>query len=130
MVDHQAGSSATESREDIGYVCGQLDHIRSVLQAHGADGAAPLEHLLAVLDDGGDLTAPLSELHDALLVAGDAAGIRGQARGLHPIGIAPTTPDEWVLLCPTGRCSRHAWPDGSGPSHCQVSNLPLRREQL
>lgn len=130
MVDHEARTSGAESREDIAYVCDQLDHIRSTLETHSAVGLTPLRHVLAALDDGEDLAEPLDALHDALLVAGDAVGIRSNVRGLHPIGVTPATPDEWVLLCPTGRCPRHAWPDGDETPRCRISDRPLRREQL
>lgn len=124
------GSSA---REDIAYVCDQLDRIRATLEAYGREGAAPLERLLAALREGGDpdLGPPLEVLHEALLAAGDAAGVNGRDRGLTPLGINPPAPDEWVLLCPTGLCARHAWPDhGVETPRCRISERPLRTERL
>ncbi|GGJ27924.1 hypothetical protein [Streptomyces brasiliensis] len=130
QANHYDGGTAPDLREDIGYVCDQLDRIRAALAAYGLDGAAPLDRLLAALRDGEGLAAPLSALHEALLAAGDAAGVRGTARGLNPIGVGPATPDEWVLLCPTRQCSRHAWPDSSGATPCRISGQPLRKERL
>ncbi|MEU9620813.1 MULTISPECIES: hypothetical protein [unclassified Streptomyces] len=118
------------SREEIAYVCDQLEHIGAALEMYGPAGRAPLEHLLAALRDGEDPAAPLDALHEALLAAGDAAGIHGRARGLNPQGVTPATPDEWVLLCPAHQCSRHTWPDGPAAPRCRISGLPLRRERL
>ncbi|MEU1409487.1 hypothetical protein ABZ471_45970 [Streptomyces sp. NPDC005728] len=129
--DNQYGDgTASDLREGIAYVCDQLDRIRAALEAYGRDGGDPLDRLLAALQDGEGLAAPLSALHEALLAAGDAAGVRGTARGLNPIGVSSATPDEWVLLCPTGQCSRHAWPDSSGAAPCRISGRPLRKERL
>ncbi|MFF2431640.1 hypothetical protein [Streptomyces mirabilis] len=86
--------------------------------------------MLAALAAGDAPTVPLAELHEALLVAGDAAGVHGRARGLDPIGLDPGTPDEYVLLCPTRHCSRHAWPDSPEAPRCRISGQPLRRERL
>ncbi|MFF2519779.1 hypothetical protein, partial [Streptomyces sp. NPDC058086] len=66
----------------------------------------------------------------ALGAGGDAGGGRGGARGQNPIGVSPATPAEWVLLCPTRRCSRYAWPDSSGAARCRISSQPLRKELL
>ncbi|MFF4835060.1 hypothetical protein [Streptomyces sp. NPDC001315] len=122
--------TAPDLREDIAYVCDQLDRIRTALEAYGRDGVVPLECLLTALHGGEDLAAPLSTLHEALLAAGDAAGIRGQARGLEPIGVGAPTPDERVLLCPIHQCSRHAWPGSCGAARCLISGQPLRTERL
>ncbi|MEE4418400.1 hypothetical protein [Streptomyces bugieae] len=128
--DGGQGAYAPDAREDIAYVCDQLDRIRATLEAYGTDGAAPLERLLAALRAGGDLGPPLDVLHEALLAAGDAAGVNGRARGLTPLGITSPAPDEWVLLCPAGLCARHAWPDRGEPPRCRISDRPLRRERL
>jgi hypothetical protein len=130
VSDHYAGVSGTELREDVAYLCDQLGHIRATLEAHSREGTAPLERLLAALRDGADLSAPLDALHEALLAAGDAAGIHGRTRGLTPHGVNPAMPDEWVLLCPTDQCSRFKWPDGPEASRCRISDQPLRRERL
>ncbi|MBT2458045.1 hypothetical protein [Streptomyces sp. ISL-86] len=131
MTDLHDGRSA-EQREELAYVCDQVERIRANLEAaHGAGGgAAPLERLMAALLDRVDLTAPLAALHEALLAAGDAAGIQGRVRGLSPIGIDSAAPEAWVLLCPTGQCSRYSWPDGPGARPCRISGRALRRERL
>lgn len=129
MTD-QRGGYGGERRDEIAYVCAEFQGLHAGLEAHSTEGAAPLERLLAALRAGADPTAPLEALHEALLAAGDAAGIHGQTRGLHPIGVGAATPDEWVLLCPTGQCSRHAWPDDPEAPHCRIGDLPLRREPL
>ncbi|WP_159049073.1 hypothetical protein [Streptomyces sp. NRRL B-3648] len=102
------------------------------MRDHGTRGTAPLDGLLAALAAGEALTASLAELHEALLAAGDAAGVDGRTRGLDPVklGLDPSTPDEYVLLCPTGHCARHAWPDSPQTPHCRISGQPLRRERL
>jgi hypothetical protein len=130
VPDHYADGSGTQSREDLAYVCDQLGSIRAALEAHSPEGAASLERLLAALRDGADLAAPLNVLHEALLAAGDAAGIHARARGLHAQGANAATPEEWVLLCPTGQCSRYAWPDGPDTPRCRISDQPLREERL
>ncbi|WP_125591706.1 hypothetical protein [Amycolatopsis balhimycina] len=129
MIDQPDGRGV-ESRERVAYVCVQSDRIRAVLETHGPDGAAPLERTLAALRDGEETTAPLDALHDALLVAGDAAGINGRARGLTPHGVSPAMPDEWVLLCPMHHCSRYTWPSGPELPRCTISGQPLRRERV
>ncbi|MFG2358665.1 hypothetical protein [Streptomyces sp. NPDC048521] len=86
--------------------------------------------MLAALAAGDAPTAPLAELHEALLVAGDAAGVLGRARGLNLVGSDLGTPDEDVLLCPTRQCSRHAWPDSPEVPRCRISGQRLRRERL
>lgn len=129
MID-RPDSRGVESRERVAYVCVQLDRIRAALEAHGCDGAAPLERVLAALGDGEETTAPLDALHEALLVAGDAAGINGRVRGLTPHGVDPGMPDEWVLLCPMQQCSRYAWPSGPELPRCTISGLPLYRERV
>ncbi|WP_371675657.1 hypothetical protein [Streptomyces sp. NBC_01276] len=124
----------TRRRDEVAYVCEQLDRIRTDLETHAAEGAAPLESLAAALRAGTDPSARLDALHEALLAAGDAAGVRGRARGLDPIGTARPAPDAWVLLCPTGQCSRYSWPDaGDGPDEaprCRIGDQALRRERL
>ncbi|MFB7253715.1 hypothetical protein [Streptomyces nojiriensis] len=124
------GDRDTRRRDEVAYVCGRLDRIRADLEAHGADGAAPLEDLAAALRAGTDPTARLDALHEALLAAGDAAGVGGGARGLDPIGTSAPVPDAWVLLCPTGQCSRYSWPDGPEAPRCSIGDEPLRRERL
>ncbi|MER7468419.1 hypothetical protein [Streptomyces sp. NPDC097981] len=124
------GGRDAESREGVAYVCDQLEQIRGALATTGAEGVTPLERLLAALRAGEDLTAPLDALHEALLAAGDAAGVHGRARGRDPIGVNPALPDEWVLLCPTRQCSRFGWPDGLEEPDCRISGRPLRRERL
>ncbi|WP_406368153.1 hypothetical protein [Streptomyces sp. NBC_01546] len=119
-----------EQRDDVAYICDQLGSIRTTLEAHSPLGAAPLEGLLAALRDGEDPATPLNVLHEALLAAGDAAGVYARSRALNPPGVNPAVPDEWVLLCPTGQCSRHAWPDGSDVPRCRISDRPLRAERL
>ncbi|MGW1761540.1 hypothetical protein [Streptomyces mirabilis] len=116
--------------DEVAYVCGQLERIRADLEMHSAQGAAPVERLLAVLRAGEDPTALLDALHEALLAAGDAAGIHGRARGLNPIGADPAVPGKWVLLCPSGQCSRYCWPDGPDAPRCRINDQPLRRERL
>jgi len=119
------------TRAEVAYVCDQLDQIRAVLQAYGPTGAAPLERLLAALRAGEELTAPLDALDAALLAAGDALGIGGRVRGLNPTGVDRAVPEEWVLLCPSGQCSRHALPDDRGEApRCRISGRPLRGERL
>ncbi|MET7761579.1 hypothetical protein [Streptomyces sp. NPDC005336] len=117
-------------REDVAYVCEQLEHIRTLLQTHSPAGTAPLERLVATLQAGEDPAMPLDAVHEALLAAGDAVGIHGRVRGLNPIGADPATPREWVLLCPTGQCSRYSWPDGPQAPSCPVSGQSLRTEPL
>ncbi|GAA1530712.1 hypothetical protein GCM10009730_44970 [Streptomyces albidochromogenes] len=109
-----------------------MERIRTDLDAYAAEGTAPLERLLAALRDGEDPAPALDALHEALLAAGDAVGVHGGGgtRGMTPLGVDPATPDEWVLICPTRQCSRHAWPDASEAPRCRVSGQPLRRERL
>ncbi|MGW6404482.1 hypothetical protein [Streptomyces sp. NPDC055134] len=125
---HDARTGGTG--DDIAYVCTQLDRMREDLRAYGRQGAEPLERVVAAVRAGQDPTASLDALHEALLFAGDAAGVRGQGRGLFPIGVSAQRPDDWVLLCPTGQCARHAWPDAQEPAGCRITGQPLRRERL
>jgi hypothetical protein len=125
---HDARTGGTG--DDIAYVCTQLDRMREDLQAYGPQGAEPLERVVAAVRAGQDPTAPLDALHEALLFAGDATGVRGQGRGLFPIGVGAQRPDGWLLLCPTGQCARYAWPDAQEPSGCRITGQPLRRERL
>lgn len=128
MTGQHTGS--VEPREDVAYVCGQLERIRATLEAHSPEGASPLARVLTALHNGEDPSESLSALHEALLVAGDAAGIRGGTRSVSPLGVNSVPPDEWVLLCPTGQCSRFSWPDSSGTALCRISGHPLRKERL
>ncbi|MEU6957429.1 hypothetical protein [Streptomyces sp. NPDC045714] len=125
---HDARTGGTG--DDIAYVCSRLDRIREDLQTYGPHGDEPLERVVTSVRAGQDPTAPLDALHEALLSAGDATGVRSQGRGLFPIGVDSQRPDEWLLLCPTGQCSRHAWPDAQEPSGCRITGQPLRRERL
>jgi len=122
--------STGRTGEDVAYVCTQLARLREALHRYGSQGAAPLERVVAVVRAGQDPVAALDALHEALLHAGDAAGVRGQGRGLFPIGVGPQRADEWVLLCPTGQCARHEWPDGQDPPECPITGRTLRRERL
>lgn len=131
VSDRGTGEPNTECRDAVAYVCDQLDYIRRSLTARDCRGAAPLDRLLTALHNGEELSTLLQALHEALLAAGDAAGIRPETRGLNPIGTPPAMPHEWVLLCPSGECSRHAWLDGSeAPPTCRISGHPLRKERL
>lgn len=130
MID-QNSDRGTGRRDQLAYVCAELERIHTDLETHSTTGVEPLERLIAALSAGTDPTAPLDALHEALLAAGDAAGINGRAdRGLNPIGIGPALPAEWVLLCPSGQCSRHCWPEGPDAPRCRISDQPLRRERL
>ncbi|MEU0190879.1 hypothetical protein ABZ250_13565 [Streptomyces afghaniensis] len=128
--DRTEGGSGSEQREDLAYVCDRLDYIRTALDTHGPERTVPLEGLLTALEGGADLTEPLKLLHEAVLAAGDAAGIRSRTRGLNPRGVGPAMPDEWVLLCPIDRCSRYEWPDGEEAPPCRISGQGLRRDRL
>jgi hypothetical protein len=129
-VTDQDDGWADRAKDEVAYVCRQLERIRAVLQAHGSGGAAPLERLVTALRAGEDHAAPRDVLHEALLAAGDAAGIRSQARDLNPIGVGPAMPEEWVLLCPTDQCSHYSWPSHSDVPRCRISDRPLRRRRL
>ncbi|WP_330334596.1 hypothetical protein OHS33_35770 [Streptomyces sp. NBC_00536] len=118
------------AREEVAHVCAQVDYIRTTLETYGAQGAAPLEHLLSALREGQDPAASLDSLHEALLALGDASGIRGRDRGVNPRGVGPARAAERVLLCPTGQCARHAWPEGPETPRCRISGQPLRSERL
>jgi hypothetical protein len=127
----QQDTRRTRSREEVAYVCARLDQIRTSLERYGREGAAPLERVVAALRAEEDPVPALDALHEALLVAGDAVGLHGRVRGLSPLGVDADLPDEWVLLCPTGQCARHAWPDGGDAEPpCRVSGRPLRRARL
>lgn len=47
------------AREEVAHVCAQVDYIRTTLETYGAQGAAPLEHLLSALREGQDPAASL-----------------------------------------------------------------------
>ena len=118
-------------REEVAYVCDQLDYIRTTLETYGSQGAAPLEYVLAALRHADDLpSAHLEALHEALLTAGDAVGIHGHLRGLTLSGFNTPEPDAWVLLCPTGQCARYAWPDSPDTPRCRINQQPLRKERV
>lgn len=128
MADHS--DSFVGLRDEVAYVCQQLERLRAALEAYGADGATPLERLIAALRAGENPSTSLERLHQALLAIGDAAGVHGGERSLNPIGAGPTGLEESVLLCPMGRCSRYSWPDGLDAPNCHISDQPLRTERL
>jgi hypothetical protein len=97
---------------------------------HSPQGTATLERVFAALAAGDDPITPLTELHEALLVAGDASGVDGRTRGRDPMGIGLGPPAEYVLLCPIHQCYRHAWPDSPEVPRCRISGQPMRRERL
>ncbi|MFC7304706.1 hypothetical protein ACFQVC_10810 [Streptomyces monticola] len=142
---HDGCGTQAREREEVAYVCDQLDYIRTTLERYGSEGPEPLERALGALRTGAPAGERLRALHEALLAAGDAAGLHGQARGPNLSGFDAPVPGTWVLLCPTGRCARYAWPDGQGspgapaPASssaavsappCRISGEPLRRERL
>ncbi|WP_329114840.1 hypothetical protein [Streptomyces sp. NBC_01465] len=124
------GGTGARVREEVALICDQLDNIRTTLETYGAQGSAALDRVLAALRHGEDPAGPLELLHEALLAAGDAAGLHGHARGIGVSGFDTLLPDKWVTLCPTSRCARHSWPDGPDTPHCRISDRPLRRERL
>lgn len=123
----------TEERADaLAHVCAHLEEIREDLREGPGGSDAPLERLLSRLRDGGEVTECLEALHAALQAGGDALGVhRSAARGLEAAGIRRDVPVEVLYLCPSGRCSRHAWPDRTGEVPvCAVDGRPLRDERL
>ncbi|MFI2614711.1 hypothetical protein [Streptomyces sp. NPDC018584] len=89
MAEQHSGVD-TRVREAIAHVCGRLERIRADLETYAAEGAAPLERLLADLRAGEDPAPALDALHEALLAAGDAVGVHGgAARGMTPLGVDP-----------------------------------------
>ncbi|MFB6877889.1 hypothetical protein [Streptomyces sp. NPDC056323] len=124
-------SLEAHEREEVAYICNQLNYIRTTLETYGAEGAAPLERILAALRHAEGLpSAHLEALHEALLAAGDAVGIHGHLRGLTLNGFDTPEPDAWVLLCPTGQCARYALPDRPDTPPCRINHRPLRKERL
>lgn len=119
-------------------VCEHQEEIRAELHAGAQGDAEPLERVLAAVLRGGDLDAPLNDLHAALQAGGDAHGLDGYGNGAHrpvrgprPVGITSTGPGETVYLCPQARCARNWVPQGSqAVPTCTISGVGLRRTRL
>ncbi len=126
----------TPPAEALARVCAEEPQIRARLESAG--DASPLDRLIAVVRDGGELTGPLDELHAVLRAAPHAEG-RGSARrgggfrGVRPMGMGDPRPVEVVFLCPRGSCSRRWQPDpvaSPTPPACLVHGEPLLWERL
>jgi hypothetical protein len=125
--------------EWLAVVCAHLEEIRADLRGGPGGDAGPVERVLSAVRDGSDPEAALTALHAVLQAGGDPLGLDGYGGppgglrglpGLRAEGInAPHA--EWVYLCPTGRCPRHAWPAAAAPQpRCAIRGTELRLERL
>lgn len=125
--------------EWLAVVCAHLEEIRADLREGPGGDAHPVDRVLSAVRDGTDPEAALTALHAVLQADGDPLGLDGYGErpgglrgtlGLRADGIdGPHA--EWVHLCPTGRCPRHAWPVAAAPQpRCAISGTELRLERL
>lgn len=126
---------ARQASQGLAYVCAHVDEISEVLaeDVPGGDGLQSLERLRSALRGSGDISGALTDLHHALLHAGDALGVYGHVRGVRgwPLaGFDQSEPIEIVYRCPIGRCSRVVPGPAVTPPRCGVAGESLRREQL
>jgi len=129
---------STQVADAVAWVCAEEPGIRACLERAG--DTSPLDRLIAVVRDGGDVAERLDELHSALQRCGDALGVFGPTRrgggyvGALPGGIGDPRQVEVLFLCPRGSCSRAWRPDPttstSSPPTCQLHGESLRWERL
>jgi hypothetical protein len=126
---------ARQVSHGLAYVCAHADEIRAALaeDASGAEGLQALGRLRSLLRGNRDISGPLTDLHHALLRAGDALGVYGHvrgARGWSLAGFNESEPLEIVYRCPIGRCSRVVPGPALTPPRCEMVGEGLRRGQL
>lgn len=134
-MGHARARTAMQIADGLAYVCEHVDQVRATLTRGPSGGLPRLDALLAALRNGEDPTAPLGELHRALLAAHDALGVFGRARDASMLttpGIPADRPYVPVVLCPRTDhpCARFAWPEPGGTPVCKVVGDPLRHTTL
>jgi hypothetical protein len=127
--------AAKQTVQGLAYVCAHLDEIRAVFaeDTTGAEGIEALERLRSALHADKEISGPLSDIHHALLRAGDALGVYGHVRGLGSLslaGVDESEPLEIVYRCPAGRCPRTVPGPAVTPPRCGVVGEALRWGQL
>lgn len=120
-------AAARRADEGLAYLCTHLDEIRALL-ADDAVGREALARLRSVLRGGGEISGALSDIHDALLRAGDALGLYMHVRGLGDLTLAGigSGPLEIVYRCPVHRCQRIVPGPTVEPPQCGVTGEALR----
>jgi hypothetical protein len=120
-------AAARRADQGLAYLCTHLDEIRALL-ADDVAGREALARLQSELRGGGDISGALSDIHDALLRAGDALGIFSHVRGLRDLTLAGvgSGPLEIVYRCPVRRCQRVVPGPAVEPPQCGVTSEPLR----
>ncbi|HEX3959480.1 MAG TPA: hypothetical protein VHZ03_23080 [Trebonia sp.] len=134
--DAEAAAGDVEARhalKGLAYMCAHMDEISTVLaDPPGGEGTEALERLRSALLGNKEISGPLSDIHHALLRAGDALGVYGNVRGLGLAlaGVDTSEPLEIVYRCPAGRCSRIVPGPARTPPRCEVAGEALRWGQL
>jgi len=120
----------------LAYLCAHLKEISAAFAGDtpGEKGLEALERLRSALRSGTNFSGPLTDIHRALLHAGDALGVYGRVRGLSAgltlAGIDDGEPLEIVYRCPVGRCPRTVPGPAVTPPQCGVVAEALRWGQL
>lgn len=120
-------AAARRVDQGLAYLCTHLDEIRALL-ADDVAGREALARLRSRLRGDGEISGALSDIHDALLRAGDALGIYRHVRGLRELTLAGvgSGPLEIVYRCPVHRCQRIVPGPAVEPPRCGVTGETLR----